>query len=124
MGFDSACTQQTHYGRLSSNDQPPWGGQIQQIRDEFQREGERLWGQGWKPPRIVIWNVRAEYKDFHATAEQEGVVQLSGWSPSILKALQTGITVQTPLEGMRAILDDPRYDAVRECLARERMPCT
>jgi len=119
MGFDSASTQQTHYDRLSSNDQPPWGGQIQQIRDEFQREGERMWGQGWKPPRIVIWNVRAEYKDFHATAEQEGVVQLSGWSPSILKALQTGITVQTPLEGMRAILDDPRYDAVRECLARE-----
>jgi len=31
-----------------------------------------------------------------------------------LKALQTGVKVQTPYEGMRCILDDARYDAVRE----------
>jgi len=69
----------------------------------------------------VIWNVRAEFKDFHAKADQEGVVQLSGWSPSILKALQTGgVQVQTPYQGMRQILDDKRYDLVRELFNKVR----
>ena len=32
----------------------------------------------------------------------------------MLKALQTkGIQVRTPYEGMRQILDDPRYDPIR-----------
>jgi hypothetical protein len=63
----------------------------------------------------VVWNLRAEYKDFHAKADQEGVVQLSGWSPAILKALQMGgVQVMTPFQGMRSILDDARYDPVRK----------
>jgi hypothetical protein len=101
MGFDdaSAC----HPSSVSQS----WESQLQRIRREFKEAGE------WKPPRIVIWNVRAAYKDFHATADQEGVVQLSGWSPSMLKALQKGIQVQTPYQGMRSVLDDARYDAVR-----------
>ena len=91
--------------------------QIEVIREAFKKTGEEIWGEGkgWKAPRIVIWNLRAEYKDFHARADQEGVVQLSGWSPSILKALQTGnIEVNTPYEGMRYILDDKRYEPVRQ----------
>lgn len=93
-----------------------WDTQIQQIRDEFKRAGEEVWGKGngWKAPRIVIWNLSTQFKDFYAKSEQEGVVQLSGWSPSMLKALQKGgIQVMTPYQGMRAILDDERYDEVR-----------
>ncbi len=105
MGFDSA-------NRSDSN----WEGQLMMIQNEFKKAGEELWGvgNGWKPPRIVIWNLRSEFKDFHATANQNGVVQLSGWSPSMLKAIQkNGVRVMTPYEGMRAILDDSRYDPVR-----------
>lgn len=110
MGFDAASTPR------SSHTLPAWETQLVRIRCEFQEAGEKLWGTGcgWTPPRIVIWNVRAEYKDFHAKADEDGVVQLSGWAPSMLKALQTGVKVQTPYEGMRCILDDARYDAVRE----------
>lgn len=110
MGFDAASSQRSSSSTLSA-----WETQLVRIRREFQEAGESLWGNscGWKPPRIVIWNVRAEYKDFHAKADEEGVVQLSGWAPSMLKALQTGVKVQTPYEGMRCILDDSRYDAVR-----------
>lgn len=106
MGFDDA-----------SYNNSIWDTQIEQIRKAFKKAGEEVWGegQGWKPPRIVIWNLRAEYKDFHAVANQEGVVQLSGWSPSILKILQTkGIQVATPYQGMRAILDNVRYDSIRK----------
>jgi len=111
MGFDAASSPRSSSSTLSA-----WETQLIRIRRHFLEAGEKLWGQGkgWKPPRIVIWNVRAEYKDFHAKADEEGVVQLSGWAPSMLKALQTGgVKVQTPYEGMRCILDDARYDAVR-----------
>jgi len=105
MGFDDASNRQY---------KEKWSSQIQDIRDAFKKAGEEVWGQAWKPPRIIIWNIRAEFKDFHATAHEEGVVQLSGWAPSMLKALQNGIQVNTPYEGMRAILDDTRYDKVRK----------
>jgi hypothetical protein len=114
MGFDAAGCESGYYKR--SSDTPTWDTQIQQIRNEFKKAGEEVWGEGngWKPPRIVIWNLSAKYKDFHAKADQEGVVQLSGWSPSMLKALQKGgVQVMTPYMGMRAILDDVRYDEVR-----------
>jgi hypothetical protein len=113
MGFDAASRDNSYYGHKV---QPKWDTQIQQIRDEFKKAGEEVWGEGngWKAPRIVIWNLSATFKDFHAKADQEGVVQLSGWSPSMLKALQKGgIQVTTPYQGMRAILDDERYDEVR-----------
>lgn len=101
MGFDAAAKSGT--GK--------WEGQLEQIRREFKDAG------GWNPPRIVIWNLRAEFKDFHAKSDTDGVVMLSGWSPNILKALQTnGVQVKTPIEGMRAALDDARYDAVRNAL--------
>lgn len=106
MGFDDANNNKGNTEML-----------IQRIRLDFERAGERVWGKGngWKAPRIVIWNVRAEYKDFHAKSDQEGVVELSGWSPSILKSLQKdGVKVKTPYEAMRATLDDPRYDKIRE----------
>jgi hypothetical protein len=105
MGFDGA-----------NNSNEIWESQLEKIQNEFKIAGEKIWGEGngWKVPRIVIWNLRAEYKDFHATAHQEGVVQLSGWSPSMLKALQTnGVKVMTPYEGMRYILDDSRYEPIR-----------
>jgi hypothetical protein len=111
MGFDEASSPRSSSSTLSA-----WETQLVRIRRDFKEAGERLWGKGcsWMPPRIVIWNVRAAFKDFHAKADQEGVVQLSGWAPSMLKALQTGgVKVQTPYEGMRSILDDERYDAVR-----------
>jgi hypothetical protein len=114
MGFDAASRENSYYNSSAKN--PGWDTQIQQIRDEFKRAGEEVWGEGngWKPPRIVIWNLSKTFKDFHARADQEGVVQLSGWSPSMLKALQKGgVQVLTPYMGMRAILDDERYDAVR-----------
>jgi hypothetical protein len=39
---------------------------------------------------------------------------LSGWSPSLFKVLQTdGVVSWTPLQALRAQLDDERYEPVR-----------
>lgn len=97
MGFDAA----------SHIPDEKWSPHFARIRSEF----ETL---GYIPPRIVCWNLRGEFKEYHATAHEEGVVQLSGWSPSLFKVLQDkGITVKTPYEGMRSVLDDPIYEPVR-----------
>lgn len=105
MGFDQTI-----------NRSDKWSTQLELIRDKFREASNQVWGTGagWKVPRIVIWNLTAKYADFHAKANQEGVVQLSGWSPSMLTALQKGgVQVMTPYQGMRTVLDDKRYDEVR-----------
>ena len=104
MGFDAACGENNMYVQRGD---VSWQTQFQMVRESFAKHG-------YEPPLIVCWNVSAKYTDAHATANEVGVVQLSGWSPSLLKAFQTGITVQTPYEGLRALLDSPRYDRVRE----------
>lgn len=83
----------------------------------FKEEGEKLWGAGlgWKVPRFIVMNLRAQYKDFHAQALTEGVVFLSGWSPAVFASLQSGgVCVQTPFDCLRSQLDSPRYDRVRD----------
>ena len=92
-----------------------WQTHIQMIRENFRRAGEDLHGVPFVPPRIVIWNLRAEYSDFHARADEEGVVMLSGWSPALFKVLQEkGIEVLTPYAALRLQLDDPMYQPVRD----------
>ena len=83
MGFDAASTNHNIRGYVMG--QTPF--QLESICTAFKEAGEKVWGKGkgWKPPRIVVWNLRAEYDDFHATADQDGVVQLSGWSPNVLR---------------------------------------
>ena len=126
MGWDQAC---------SSSEQSPWTGNsyrhnvkteqwqthIQMIRENFKRAGEDMWGVPFVPPRIVIWNLRAAYDDFHARADEEGVVMLSGWSPALFKVLQEkGVEVLTPYAALRFQLDDPMYQPVRD-LVRTHM---
>ncbi len=80
---------------------------IQNIKGEWAKAG-------YTPPRIIIWNLRAAFKEYHAKADEEGVVTLSGWSPSILKVLQEGkLDMSNPWKTLRAVLDDERYDPVR-----------
>lgn len=94
----------------------PWQTHVEMIREAFKRAGEDMWGagKGLKMPRIVIWNIAATSTDFHAKTDTEGVVMLSGWSPSLFKVLQKdGVIIQTPYQALRCQLDDERYDPVR-----------
>ena len=123
MNWDQACAsdQQSRYTDHSYRHvvkTAPWQTHIQMIREAFKRAGEDMWGVPFVPPRIVVWNVASTSSDFHATADTEGVVMLSGWSPSLFKNLLKGdIRSMTPLEMLRIILDDERYKPVREKLS-------
>ena len=107
MGFDAACSSGYDSRDSYVKKTAPWQTHFQMIRASFQAHG-------YEPPLIVCWNVSASYTDAHATAHEVGVVQLSGWSPSVFKALQAdGVKAETPYEGLRKLLDVPRYDTVR-----------
>jgi hypothetical protein len=118
MGFDAACG----FGSNSYKKAVKTRGHethFQIARRAFVKTGETLFGdgKGWAAPRIVCWNLRAEYKDFQATATEEGVLQVSGWSPSMLRVLTTrGLEAFTPEAILRAVLTDPLFDRVRERL--------
>ena len=124
MAFDEACgsseiSAYTGHRYRHVVKTAPWETHITMIQESFRRAGEDMWGpgQGFKPPRIVIWNLAASPKDIHAKADQPGVAMLSGWSPSQFKVLcEAGPQPLTPLDILRLELDDPQYDAVREAL--------
>lgn len=105
MGFDQAA-----------GNKHGWETIIESFQQKFAEASRTVWGDGaaWKMPRIVIWNLRAAFKEYHAKADRQGVLALAGWSPSAMKVLTSGIQVQTPYESMRAILDEARYDRVRQ----------
>lgn len=127
MGWDQACGSSetsaytgAHYRHHVKTD--GWQTHIEMIRESFRRAGEDMWGtgNGWVPPRIVVWNLSAAYgaQNHHATAETPGVIMLSGWSPALFDILQReGPRDITPLEGLRLELAHPRYDRVREVVA-------
>jgi hypothetical protein len=121
MGFDAACgsNQSNPYTGSSYRHAvktAAWQTHLQLAKEAFRRAGEDMWGTPWEPPRIVIWNVAAKYStDFHAQADEPGVLTISGWSPSAFKAMcEAGPQAQTPMEGLRLLLDDTRYDPVRK----------
>ena len=120
MGWDQAysSSERSHYTDNAYRHNPKtsvWQTHIAMIRENFKRAGEDMWGVPFQPPRIVIWNLRAAYDDFHACADEEGVVMLSGWSPALFKVLQEkGIEVLTPYAALRFQLDDAMYKPVRD----------
>ena len=128
MAWDAACgsSQVSYYTSNSYRNvvkTAPWQTHIQMIRESFKRAGEDMFGEGngYKPPRIVIWNISAACKDMHAKADEEGVVMLSGWSPALFKVLMArGVEIQTPEQALRLQLEDPLYDLVRSRIAAFR----
>jgi Domain of unknown function (DUF2828) len=123
MGWDQACSSSetswytgNSYRHVVKT--AGWQTHIQMIQEAFKRAGEDMWGpgQGFKAPRIVIWNLRASPQtDFHATADTPGVAMLSGWSATQFEILmKEGPRQMTAYEMLRLELDDPKYLRVRE----------
>ena len=126
MGFDEAHSYNRHptnpYGHNSYRDivkTEEWQTHVEMIRQGFKAAGEDLWGPieagglgGWTAPRIVIWNVASTNTgDYHAKSNEDGVLLLSGWSPSLFKSIFK--ERRTMNMGLKEQLNDPRYDPVR-----------
>ena len=63
---------------------------------------------GYKLPQVIFWNVNAVNPSFHASATQGGVSLVSGYSPSVFKAVMQNIG-KTPLDLMFDVISSDRY---------------
>ena len=70
---------------------------------------------GYVLPEVIFWNVNGRTGNVPVQGEEEGVGLVSGFSPSILKAILQG-KVETPLELMLRAVDNDRYEVVKRTL--------
>jgi hypothetical protein len=120
MQFDAARGATSWSGKQT----PSWQTQHEQLVKTFEAAGLRSkWKQPYPVPRIIYWNLRGDTTDYVATADTPGVQMLSGFSPNLLKAVMHGeldadcVGDNAPVDPMttlRRVLDDPRYDPVRD----------
>lgn len=120
MQFDAARAATSWSGKQTSS----WQTQHEQLVKTFEQAGLRSkWKKAYTVPRIIYWNLRGDTTDYVATADTPGVQMLSGFSPNLLKAVMHGeldadcVGDNDPVDPMttlRRVLDDPRYDPVRD----------
>jgi len=67
-----------------------WGTAYDNIKNMFNKLGERLYGHNINPPQIIFWNVRADTVGFPCASDDEGVTMLSGYSAALLKFIFSG----------------------------------
>ncbi len=87
-------------------------------KTNWERINEIYAESGYVRPQIVFWNVNGDSTDFPITVDENNTAMISGFSPSIIKALLKGEQL-TPMIVVRNALDDPRYDPVRTALQPE-----
>jgi hypothetical protein len=70
---------------------------------------------GYKRPQIVFWNVCGSSTDFPVSVNDHGTALISGFSPSVMKAILNG-TDFYPYTILRDTLDAERLKPVRDAL--------
>jgi hypothetical protein len=70
---------------------------------------------GYTRPQIIFWNVNGDSTDFPVTSGENGTALISGFSPSIMKAVLEGNDF-SPYSVMRNTLDSQRLQPIREAL--------
>lgn len=72
---------------------------------------------GYTRPQIVFWNLAGSSTDFPVSVDDQGTALISGFSPSIMKALLNGRDY-SPYTVLRDTLDAERYSPVRSALGQ------
>jgi hypothetical protein len=126
MQFDIACN-------------GDWNTMYENVSNLFSDIGIRMDGTPRRPPRIVFWNLRHNFVDYPVQANQNGVITMSGFNPSLMKFFLSGqlneetkeidketgkvIVVPkkvTPLENFKTVMADSRLDMIRAKLAESQ----
>lgn len=66
---------------------------------------------GYKMPEIVFWNVNGRLGNVPASARDESIGLVSGFSPSVLKSILQGV-IYTPEQLMMDTVDTARYSCI------------
>lgn len=78
---------------------------------------------GFEPPVIILWNVRSNDISFQNKSDDVGVINLAGFSVSLLKSLLDGeeldLSKVTPCQMLLNTLGKERYYDIHEIIAEE-----
>lgn len=100
--------------------------QYEILCSEFKKVGEDICGQGYNPPKIIFWNLRATV-GYPVENDTLNVQMLSGFNPSLFKYVVSGeelivpnteSTVVTPYETYCKMINDEIYDDIRLILSK------
>lgn len=148
MQFNEASSHTGYYSDpyWSDSSSPRQGGDSWETHHErivrrFAEAGVKVCGKPYPAPEITYWNLRGNTVGFPVDANAPSVRMLSGFSPSLLKLMLSGESLDEmvivgeevvedgevvavrkrakvdPLSTLRKALDDPKYDKVRAILS-------
>lgn len=77
----------------------------------FEMSQEIFKDTGYDAPVVVFWNLNARYSNQQVQHDTSGAITLSGFSPSMMKAVLSGdFESITPYNAMLEVLKNPRYE--------------
>jgi len=108
MQWDAACGNNNSYYKSQIKDTFLTG--YESIKNAFNEAG-------FKVPHVVFWNLR-ETNTSNNKSCQEGTTMLSGYSANLFKAFIEGHfdISNTPWDTLKELLDNKRYDKLRELM--------
>jgi len=82
--------------------------------ENFKAAEAKFKAAGYNMPKIVFWNANGKAGNNPVSFDQTGTMMVSGYSPSILKAILAGAEIEnvTPLDVMLEAVMTERYDVV------------
>ena len=84
-----------------------------QDKTNYQVIRDKYGAAGYKMPQLVFWNVDSRQNNVPVEQNEEGVILVSGSSPSIFKMV---MEKTTPIEFMKKVLNSERYNKIDEVL--------
>lgn len=88
---------------------------VEGIKDKkitfYEAMSEKYEAAGYKMPSVVFWNVNAARPTFHASASQNRVSLVSGFSPAIFKSVMQNLDM-SPMELMLEVVNGERYSKI------------
>lgn len=83
---------------------------------DFDSISEKFKKAGYKLPRLTFWNVNSRSNTIPMRENDNGIVLVSGFSPSSIKAVMSGEL--DPYKALLACITVPRYDRVVDAIKR------
>ena len=118
MQFNAAAGLNRGYGGCQRSE--PLASGAAGFQHTAEQVSEMYTAAGYEMPHMVFWNLNGGVAAYAASADTPHVSMLSGFSPELLKAFVGGpedlaaFREATPYETLRRVIEDERYDIVRE----------
>jgi hypothetical protein len=76
------------FNQATGNNHGFWGhSNIHYPETAFEKMKTRFENSGYKLPKIIFWNLNAQFDNFPTTSTQDNVALVSGFSPFVMKAI-------------------------------------